>query len=162
MNQDSVVVELPTERATERLGQALANAIHPPMVVAINGTLGAGKTHLTRAICHAWKVPPEEVTSPSYVLLQRYRGQVGEIYHLDFYRLRHADEVFDLGIDEIFEQPCVVFIEWAEKFLETLPEDHLTIDLHLSPGGDRRAKLHSSGPRSTAIVHQLRAAGNAW
>ncbi len=128
-----------------------------PLVVALRGTLGAGKTQLVRYVAQALGVAAEDVTSPTYVLLQRYNGQQ-LIYHFDFYRLESAAEVWDLGIDELIEQSAILFVEWAEKFPECLPQDRLQI--HLEPIASvteqlRQAEISATGPRSEAILAKL-------
>ena len=153
---------------TRRLASKLVECIELPMVIALSGTLGAGKTQLVRFAAEALGIPPEEVTSPTYVLLQMYRGNK-TIYHFDFYRLQSAAEVWDLGIDEMLEQPAILFVEWAEKFPQCLPSDRLNI--HLSPyepsagsvaepseATRRLATVKSSGPRSDRVVQHLKLA----
>ncbi len=142
---------------TRRLATQLSRFDNLPLVIALSGTLGAGKTQLVRFAAESLGVPAEEVTSPTYVLLQMYRGQK-TIYHFDFYRLESEAEVWDLGIDEVLEQPALVFVEWAEKFPQCLPADRL--QLHLAPvesqdGTCRIAKLRSSGPKSQRVVADI-------
>ncbi len=142
---------------TRRLATQLSRFDDLPLVIALSGTLGAGKTQLVRFAAESLGVPAEEVTSPTYVLLQMYRGQK-TIYHFDFYRLESEVEVWDLGIDEVLEQPVLVFVEWAEKFPQCLPTDRL--HLHLAPvesasGTCRIAKLKSNGPKSQRVVADI-------
>jgi tRNA threonylcarbamoyladenosine biosynthesis protein TsaE len=146
-------VDLPTLDATKQLADSLAACLEPPLTVALRGTLGAGKTQFVRFLAGSLGVAADQVTSPTYVLLQAYQGQV-KIYHFDFYRLDSPAEVWDLGIDELYEQPCLVLIEWADKFSECLPDDVLTVFIDQSAGG-RVAALHGSGPRSAAVLAKL-------
>lgn len=156
-------IELSDIAATESFASELAKAIDRPITIALNGTLGAGKTQLTRFLCCALGVPAESVTSPTYVLLQRYRGERFEIYHFDFYRLENANQVWDLGFDELQESGAILLVEWAEKFPETLPEDHLTVHLSLPNSMDsvhviptrRDVEVGSTGPSSVQIVRRL-------
>ncbi len=150
-------IQLPSLSETQRFAQALSAAIELPMVVALGGTLGAGKTQLVRYVAQSIGVAAVDVTSPTYVLLQRYVGRY-PIYHFDFYRLESAAEVWDLGIDELFEQSVLIFIEWAEKFPECLPSDRLHI--RLEPGESaaeqcRLASLTATGPRAEALLARL-------
>ncbi|MCA9133729.1 MAG: tRNA (adenosine(37)-N6)-threonylcarbamoyltransferase complex ATPase subunit type 1 TsaE [Planctomycetales bacterium] len=145
--------ELPTLAATQRLAESLATACETPLTIALIGTLGAGKTQLVRFLCAALG-SEAEVTSPTYVLMQSYRGRA-KIYHLDFYRLDAAAQVWDLGVDELYEQACLVVIEWADKFPQCLPPDHLTIRLTQSTGELRVAEVTASGPRSQQVLQQL-------
>lgn len=156
-------IELSDIAATESIARKLAEAIDRPITIALNGTLGAGKTQLARFLCGALGVPAESVTSPTYVLLQRYRGEHFEIYHFDFYRLENAHQVWDLGFDELQESSAILLVEWAEKFPETLPIDHLTVRLSVpnsedpahDRAGGRNVEVCSSGPSSARIVQRL-------
>ncbi|RMF43087.1 MAG: tRNA (adenosine(37)-N6)-threonylcarbamoyltransferase complex ATPase subunit type 1 TsaE [Planctomycetota bacterium] len=148
------VVELTDESATRRFAQEIAQLLSPPLTIALNGALGTGKTFFVRAVGQACGVPPEEITSPTYVLLQRYSSRRGPIYHLDLYRLNHVDEAWDLGIDELCEGNNLVFIEWAERFPQALPPDCLTIEFRME-GSRRYARLSASGPRSSDILQQF-------
>lgn len=113
--------------ATQSFAEDLARAISSPITIALNGTLGAGKTQMARYFCEAMGVPADAVTSPTYVLLQRYRGQRFEIYHFDFYRLENALQVWDLGFDELQESQAILLVEWADKFPECLPSNRLEV-----------------------------------
>lgn len=106
---------------TDRIGEILAAVLRPGTVVALNGTLGAGKTRLVQAIAAVLGVPPETVTSPTFVLIQEYRGGKMPIFHFDAYRLRDEDEFLQLGPEEYFDADGVSFVEWAERVSVCLP-----------------------------------------
>ena len=111
------------EAALARFGAALARSLRPPppVVVAIRGDLGTGKTTLVRAIARALGVT-EPVTSPTFALVHRYRGGATSVYHVDAYRLRRAADAADLGLDDMLSEPdSVVLIEWPERLGEALP-----------------------------------------
>src|SRR5438552_15626499 len=116
------------EQDTERFGIALAAVLPPGTVVALRGTLGAGKTRLVQAVAAAVGVPREEVVSPTFVLCQEYHG-TRTVYHLDAYRLRDEDEFRELGVEELFASDAVTFIEWADRVAGALPDDYLQIDI---------------------------------
>lgn len=153
---------------TERFAFQLAQVIEQPLAIALSGTLGSGKTQLARYLCQALGVPAENVTSPTYILLQRYRGDQFAIYHFDFYRLDNAQQVWDLGFDELQEGNAILIIEWAEKFPETLPSDHLQIHLSHSlddapgsPTNRRFLKLVGTGVKSRSVAKRLASVGLA-
>ena len=148
------VFSLATLLDTAQLASRIAKQVQPPQTIALTGTLGAGKTQLVRYLAAELGVPPESVTSPTYVLQHTYPGQL-KIHHFDFYRIDSAAQVWDLGIDELFEQGCLVIIEWADKFLECLPEDHLTVTISQDSDAVRAATIRASGPRSQALLHRL-------
>jgi len=155
------VLELQLESLdhTRKLAHAICAAAKQPWTIALNGTLGTGKTQFTRFFVDSLfalhgKPPLAEVTSPTYVLLQRYPTKP-KTYHLDFYRLENIAQVWDLGIDEIFEEQAWVLIEWAEKFPQSLPEKHVEIHLQHTDQNQRIAKLAVRGCDSTDLFSDI-------
>jgi len=140
---------------TEALGRHLGERLFPGAVVALIGQLGAGKTHLTRAIAEGLGVRnPRAVNSPTFVLIQEYAGPV-PVYHFDTYRLSGAREFAELGVEEYFTDDGVCVIEWADKVADVLPREHLRIEIiHTSETG-RRFTLTGTGERYAAIVAEL-------
>ncbi len=102
------------EEQTAAAGERLAAALRAGDVVLLYGQLGAGKTAFVRGLARGFGAPPEEVSSPTFTLVQEYRGRV-TLYHVDLYRLEPA-EVDDLGLDELVVGGGVVAIEWAERW----------------------------------------------
>lgn len=139
---------------TQALAKGLAQAFPAPAVLAIDGTLGAGKTQLIRYFAEQLGVNSEDVTSPTYVLQQLYRGS-SPIHHFDFYRLENAAQVWDLGIDELFEQDVVVLIEWASKYTQCLPEERLDIRISVDATGSRIVQLTAHGRRHQANLDEF-------
>ena len=113
---------------TQRLGEALARVLPDGVVVALDGTLGAGKTQLVRSLARACGVPAEAVVSPTFVLVQEYIGR-RTLYHIDAYRLRDEDEFLELGPEEYFQGPGITLIEWASRVAGCLPRDRLSIEI---------------------------------
>ncbi len=147
-------IPLPSLAETRLLAESICRADSAPLTVALSGQLGSGKTQFVRYFAACMGVSPEDVTSPTYVLLQRYVGK-SVIYHFDFYRLDSVAQVWDLGIDELYEQPVWILIEWADKFPACLPPDVLHLELQQDDGGRRWACLTSTGPRSRAMLNAI-------
>lgn len=103
-------------------------------VIALTGDLGAGKTTLVRGLIQCL-IPNEEVPSPTYTLVQTYDLPNYELWHCDLYRLKHADEVFELGLVDVLED-VVSIIEWPDKMGVYLPE--VALSLHIQFAGERR------------------------
>lgn len=155
---------LPGLLATRRLAAQIALGLQTvlgrsPFTIALSGPLGSGKTQWIRYLCEELGVPPESVTSPTYVLLQRYRAGGSEIYHLDYYRLQQATQVWDLGVDELQEQPVLILVEWADQFPETLAADHLHLEFFQSSESQcsdtnfmRNVRITGLGPIATNLV----------
>jgi tRNA threonylcarbamoyladenosine biosynthesis protein TsaE len=118
-----------SETDTERLGALLAQALPAGSVVGLIGTLGAGKTRLVQAVATALGVPPGNVTSPTFVLVNEYRGGRMPVFHFDTYRLKDKDEFLALGPDEYFESNGVTFVEWSDRVAELLPGERVEITI---------------------------------
>jgi len=125
-----------SEQETLALAQALAGRLQRGDVVALLGELGTGKTVFVKGICRAFGAE-EHVSSPSFVILNRYEGKDKSsqellIYHLDLYRVKSLDEIYDLGFEEFFYGDGITIIEWAEQLGNLLPSKRY--DVHLSYG----------------------------
>ncbi len=136
--------------------EAMVRCFDAPLVVALVGTLGAGKTTLTQAIAAAAGIDREDVNSPTFTLLCSYRGHTSggsiELHHLDAYRLGDEDEFLELGVEELFETPNAwVWIEWADRFESLLPPDTLWIRIEVAGEGLRRAMPHGEPPRTLHV-----------
>jgi len=138
--------DLPDETATGRLARRLSACARPGDVIALYGDLGAGKTSFARAFVRAFHGrDDEDVPSPTFTLVQTYPGGRGELWHVDAYRLKHPDEILELGLDDALPDG-ILLIEWPERLGPHLPARRL--DLRLTPGaGDmaRRAVLEDRG-----------------
>jgi|SRR4029079_957463 len=148
------VFQSASEADTERLGRALAEVLCEGSVVALSGPLGAGKTRLVQAIAAASGVDRRDVVSPTFVLVHEYHG-TRPIYHLDAYRLADDDEFLQLGADEYFPPPNLVFIEWAERVARCLPPDRVEVRIAALAGDERRFEVAGLGPRSAQQVEAL-------
>jgi tRNA threonylcarbamoyladenosine biosynthesis protein TsaE len=143
------------ERDTERLGAALAKVLPPGTVVALIGTLGAGKTRLVQAVAAAVGNPPGSVTSPTFVLVNEYlRGRL-PIFHFDTYRLKDEDEFLALGPDEYFDSNGLVFIEWADRVAELLPDERIEIEIEVIGDTERSITIRGTSPPMEKLVNRL-------
>ena len=107
------VVVTASERETFTLGENLARTLKPGTFVLLHGDLGAGKTALVRGIAAGLGADPDDVSSPTFVLVQHYKGRV-PLTHVDLYRLENSAAIDDLGLEEMADGG-VVAIEWAER-----------------------------------------------
>ncbi|MCI0708324.1 MAG: tRNA (adenosine(37)-N6)-threonylcarbamoyltransferase complex ATPase subunit type 1 TsaE [Ignavibacteriae bacterium] len=137
-----------SEDETRALARAFAAELRRGDVVALSGELGAGKTHFVKGMCEAFGVH-EPVTSPTFVILNRYGGKDSTgnellLYHLDLYRVKSLEEIYDIGYEEIFYSNGIAFVEWAEFLGELLPPRRY--DVRLSFGEqehERTIEIHS-------------------
>jgi tRNA threonylcarbamoyladenosine biosynthesis protein TsaE len=119
-----------SEEETRSLGRQLAQMLPESGVVLLIGELGAGKTTLTKGIVEGrGAANADEVSSPTFTLIHEYGNPVS-VYHVDLYRLETAKEARRLGLEDLFEQPALVLIEWGERFPELLPERRVEIRIH--------------------------------
>jgi tRNA threonylcarbamoyladenosine biosynthesis protein TsaE len=121
-------------------GEELGRAAAAPLVIAISGDVGAGKTTLVQAICRGAGVR-EDVTSPTFALVHRYEGAHFPVYHLDLFRTRSPEELTQLGWDEIVAEHALVLIEWPERAGERLPAEAVPVALEHLEGNPHRRLL---------------------
>ena len=144
-------VFLPDDTATTRLGILLAGLVGPGDTLLLHGSIGAGKTHLARALIQARLGRADDVPSPSFTLVQTYRADGTDIWHADLYRLSHPDEVLELGLDDAFAT-ALCLIEWPERLGRSTPKNALHITLSAEDDG-RRAVL--SGRAYSHVLARL-------
>jgi tRNA threonylcarbamoyladenosine biosynthesis protein TsaE len=136
--------ETTSDDETRRLGAELARILPDRGVVLLIGELGAGKTTLAQGIVEALGAArAEDVSSPTFTLIHEY-GDPVRVYHVDLYRLDTAEEVRRLGLEDLFDQPALVLIEWGERFPELLPADRIEIRLTYA-AGKRLIELRGAG-----------------
>jgi tRNA threonylcarbamoyladenosine biosynthesis protein TsaE len=102
-----------SEEETVDAGRAYSAELRPGDVVLLSGPLGAGKTAFVRGLAQGLGADPADVSSPTFTLIQEYRGRV-TLYHVDLYRLEPR-EVEDLGLDELMSGEAIVAVEWPER-----------------------------------------------
>lgn len=153
--EDVFELEAHSERDTDVLGASLAAAAEPGLVVGLIGPLGAGKTRLVRATATALGADPSSVNSPTFVLIQEYRGRL-PVFHFDTYRLRDVQSFAELGADEYFHGDGVCFVEWADRVASELPRDQLRIEISVLSPTSRRFRVVAGGPISQRVLGRLR------
>lgn len=109
-----LVVLTTAEEETSAAGERLARQLQPGALVLLYGDLGAGKTAFVRGMARGVGASDDDVSSPTFTLVQEYRGRV-TLYHVDLYRVSPV-EVDDLGLDELLAAGGIVAIEWAERW----------------------------------------------
>lgn len=126
-----------TENETKQVAKIIAPLLQSGDVVALQGTLGVGKTTFTRALVQYLTHEKTDVPSPTFTLLQTYETPDFTLYHFDFYRLKSPQEAYEVGIEDAFEQGVSV-IEWPEKIGRLMPKRHKTISFEIMNDGSRK------------------------
>ena len=129
----------PTRSAEEttNLGRQLAAEIRAPETILLIGDLGSGKTTLAKGIIEGLGAArTEDVLSPTFSLIHEYEG-TPKVYHIDLYRLDRVPELETLGLEDLWDRPVVVLIEWGEEFRQQLPGRRTEIRL-IDRGEDLR------------------------
>ena len=127
------MILLADEAATERFGCALARQLRAGDAIALSGTLGAGKTTLARGVLRGLGFDGD-VVSPTFPIVQVY-DTAPPVWHVDLYRIEHAEELAELGLDEA-RLDAALLIEWPERLPRPWP-DMLRLDLAIRPDGAR-------------------------
>lgn len=144
-----------SEADTDRLGAMLAEVVTPGTVIALIGTLGAGKTRLVQAIAAALGNARDAITSPTFVLVNEYNVGRMPVYHFDTYRLRDEDEFLELGPEEYFAGSGITFVEWADRFVEILPASYLKVEIVPVGATEREFTITPIGAEYENLIAKL-------
>ncbi|HVB33554.1 MAG TPA: tRNA (adenosine(37)-N6)-threonylcarbamoyltransferase complex ATPase subunit type 1 TsaE [Patescibacteria group bacterium] len=121
------------------IGRELAARLSAPALVFLTGDLGAGKTTLAKGIIGGLGAAREEdVTSPTFTLVHVFHNHL-TVYHVDLYRITSLRDLETLGLEDVFDRPAIVIVEWAEKFL--LRSDWPVIRIHLEHAGEDKRRI---------------------
>ena len=129
---------------TEAVGEKLGKALLPGAVIAYRGDLGAGKTAFTRGLARGLGCT-EQVTSPTYTIVNEYLSGRMPLFHFDMYRLKSAEDLWDIGWDDYLERGGVCAVEWSEN-VEDAMEDAVYVTIEKS-GEDSRIITIEGGER---------------
>lgn len=105
-------------------------------VVAMYGNMGVGKTTFVKAVCEVLGMH-DDATSPSFAIVNEYKGDGKRIYHFDFYRINDPEEAYDFGYEEYFYSGDMCFVEWPEKIDRLIPDDALALKFTEQEDGSR-------------------------
>jgi len=152
MNRIKLISHSPEQ--TQKLGARIGELASPGDIFLLVGKLGTGKTCLTQGIARGLDIR-EYVMSPSFVIIRELYGRL-PLYHIDLYRLDHIEEIEELGLDDYLYGNGVCVVEWAEKGLTALPEEHLLIQIDYLSDTGRSFYLKPSGQRYRKLATQLK------
>jgi len=144
---------------TRRLGVRLGAMLPVGTVICLEGDLGSGKTTLVQGIAQGWG-STDRVTSPTFVILNQYRRPNGmQLFHADAYRLAENDP-FDLAILDVEQalENGVLIVEWADRLRDSLPKEHIWIEMQWMGPNSRHFILTPEGKQNTQILKDLQLA----
>lgn len=124
---------------TIELGRKIGKLLKPGDIIAMSGTLAAGKTTITKGIAESLGVK-DNITSPTFCLISEYEGEKMPLYHMDVYRLDDEDDFLNLGVEEMLYGNGVCIIEWSEKVKKVLPKK--TIYMNITPNSDSSRSIN--------------------
>ena len=135
--------EVNTLKETEKFATELSAFFNKGELVILNGELGAGKTTLVQLISRNYGI--SNAISPTFTIVNEYNGKK-KIYHFDFYRLKHRDELYDIGFDDyVNDHEAIIFIEWGYLIREIIPSEHYEILINQVEGEKRKITLKKHG-----------------
>ena len=148
---------------TRALARALAEALCDVAggrgwIVSLIGPLGAGKTQFAKGLAEGLGLRERDVTSPTFVLANEWETPHGRLVHADWYRIETFADLDAAGLPDWLEPGTGFVVEWADRFPEALPADHLRVEIHAGDDADeRRIVAHGEGPISEAVLARWRA-----
>jgi phosphoribosylanthranilate isomerase len=139
---------------TRSIAKDIGAKVDKGSVIALCGDLGAGKTAFVQGLAEGLEVKAF-VTSPTFIIVNEYKGRL-PLYHIDTYRLKSLDDMYELGYEEFFYGDGVTAIEWAQKIEELLPEEYLRLELEYVSESERKITLIPYGQKYIELVEEVR------
>ena len=139
---------------THHIGRLLGGLLQAGDWIGLAGDLGAGKTHLTKGVAQGLGFDADQVTSPTYIILQTYQARLC-LHHLDLYRLDSYDELLAIGYQELTLGDSVCMVEWYDRVPECTPTQGVTLSISLLSDQARRFDLVGLGDRGKTLVTAL-------
>ena len=122
----------------DRAAGEFLKAIGNNSLIAFYAPMGAGKTTFTTAVCKALGVQEDAISSPTFAIVNEYRGGKGQpIYHFDFYRIERPEEALDIGLYDYLDSGDLCLMDWPENIEGLLPEETLKVNIHVNADGSR-------------------------
>ena len=142
-------INISNEQEMSALAIIMGQNIKSNDILLLKGEIGAGKSYFSRKLIQSQQTFPEEVPSPTFTLVQTYETKLGEIWHVDLYRLTNAEGLIELGLSEAFDEK-ICLIEWPELALDIVPETFLSLEILITAEQKRRVKFSWASSESWA------------
>ena len=155
MNDPNLIITTHSADETRRLGRKIGRLIKQPVVIALIGDLGSGKTAFVQGLAIGLDVPVEYyITSPTFTLINEYPARL-PLYHADLYRLETVRDLEDVGLDELLYGQGVLAVEWADKLVEDLSGSYLVLQFEIIDDNCRKIDLIAYGHFGTNLIKAL-------
>lgn len=142
-----------TPQELEYVGKRMAQFVNAGDFLALDGDLGAGKTLFTQGLAQGLNVL-EDINSPTFTIIHEYESGKLPLYHMDVYRLKQPEEMYDLGYEEYFYGNGVTVVEWAQIIESLLPDEYLAIEIVVIPEG-RELRFTPYGEHYEHLIEEL-------
>lgn len=108
----------------------LRSKVEEEKIVLLSGEMGAGKTTLIKQFCQFLAIE-DEVSSPTFSLVNEYHSSIGPVYHFDLYRIRSEEELYDIGYEDYFFSGYLCLVEWPEMASGIIPQNHISVKIRV-------------------------------
>ena len=140
---------------TREVGKKLGTLIDQPVVIALIGDLGCGKTAFVQGLAQGLEVPADYyITSPTFTLINEYPGRL-PLFHIDLYRLEGINDFEDIGLDELYCSRAVLAIEWADKLPDDVFDAYLSLTFDIIDDNSRKISILASGQDGIDLIKAL-------
>ena len=140
---------------TQKLGQKIGTLLKYPLIIALIGDLGSGKTAFVQGLAEGLDVSADYyITSPTFTLINEYPGRL-PLFHVDLYRLETVNDLDDIGLDELLSDRAVIAIEWADKLAGDLAGEYLSLDFKIIDENCRKVNMIGYGQNGINLIRAL-------
>jgi len=140
---------------TQSLGETIGRKLDSIFMIGLSGELGSGKTSFVQGLARGLDVPENYyITSPTYSIIHEYSGRI-PLFHIDLYRIREKDEIFETGLYEMLDRFGIFAIEWPEFVINDLGADFLSIHFEIIDDDTRKISVTAHGERSADLIKKL-------
>jgi len=155
MDEHKIEISTYSVVETRQLGRRIGKRITQPLIIALIGDLGSGKTAWVQGLARGLDVPDGYyITSPTFTLINEYPGRL-PLFHADLYRLDTVRDLEDIGLEELFYEQGVLAVEWADKLAESISDDYLVLHFDIIDDDCRKISLIANGHNGINLIKAL-------
>ena len=142
-------------KETQSLGEKIGKNLGSKLVIGLSGALGSGKTSFAQGLARGLDVPENYyITSPTYSVIHEYPGRI-PLFHIDLYRIKGKDEIYETGLYEMLDRSGIFAIEWPDLLINDLGADFLSIHFEIIDDDTRKISMKANGERSADLIKKL-------